>query len=184
LTRTSLLALFSAHGINTYITAGERADGSELPFFTTYAYSSTGRSFTELGATLPTALLQPSLHCLTNGSILLLGGFASSSNSLAPLSTAYMLDPNGAQAEWTQVRLEGESIPPGRRAHLGVTLGNGAGVFVAGGGTGANGMENVLDDSWILDLEKGQWIQVAPAGSGESRLSLLAHDRLTAVVLT
>jgi hypothetical protein len=157
----------AALGETSYFTAGSRADGSVTADLSTYAYTPTG-GFVSLAATLPTGLLQPTLHCLSNGTLLLLGGFDTSSLSLAPLSTAFALDTTDPTSAWQTVSLGG-SAPPGRRAALGVTFGSGSGLFLAGGGTGQNGLERALDDAFVLDFEQAQWQAVTPTGSGTFR---------------
>lgn len=157
-----------ALGETTYLTAGFKPDGSDLPTSTTYSFSSTTSIFTLLSsASLPVDLVQPSLHCLANGTLLLLGGYAISASALTPLSTAYTLDTTLASPEWQTISLGGtDGVPPGRRAHLGVTTGSRRVVFVHGGGTGLDGLESVLDDAWVLDVDQGSWTAVSPQGSG------------------
>jgi hypothetical protein len=84
--------------------------------------------------------------------------------------TAYTLDTSRSDADWQTIGLGGKGeggTPKGRRSHLGVTFGNGKGVFVFGGGEGANGLERVLDDAWVLDLDEGSWVSVKPEGKSE-----------------
>ena len=158
----------SAMGDVTYLTGGMRGDGSNLGFLTTYSYSSATSSFTLLPSTLPLDLVQPSLHCLPNNSLLLLGGYSYTTSSLPSLRTAYTLDTSKADAEWVTITLGGNAAPEGRRAHLATTLGSGNGVFVHGGAKGPSGLGEVLDDAWVLDLEAGAWVAVSPAGTGQS----------------
>lgn len=160
-------AVPSALGDTSYFTAGFKADGSVTAILTTYSYTADG-GFVLHPSTLPVGLLQPTLHCLTNGTLLLLGGYSTSSSSVSPLSSAYTLDTTQASAEWTTIELTGD-VPVGRRAALGVTLGSGNGLFLAGGGTGQNGLENVLDDAYVLSFETGSWESVTPSGTGASR---------------
>lgn len=161
----------SALGTTTYLTAGIKGDGSNLGFLTTYSFSSTTSTFTLLPSTLPLDLVQPTLHCLSNSTLLLLGGYSYTTSSLPSLGTAYTLDTTDSNAEWTTVRLGGDSVPEGRRAHLGTMFGSGNGLFVQGGGKGTNGLGEVMSDAWVLDLESGAWIAVDPLGSGESSFS-------------
>ncbi|KAL7413430.1 hypothetical protein BDY24DRAFT_69198 [Mrakia frigida] len=153
-------------GTTTYLTAGIKGDGSNLGFLTTYSFSSTTSTFTLLPSTLPLDLVQPTLHCLSNSTLLLLGGYSYTTSSLPSLGTAYTLDTTDSNAEWTTVRLGGDSVPEGRRAHLGTMFGSGNGLFVQGGGKGTNGLGEVMSDAWVLDLESGAWIAVDPLGSG------------------
>ena len=88
-----------------------KADGSNLGFLTTYSFSSTTSTFTLLPSTLPLDLVQPTLHCLPNSTLLLLGGYSYTSSSLSSLGTAYTLDTTNSNAEWTIVKLGGDSVP-------------------------------------------------------------------------
>lgn len=158
----------SALGETTYLTGGIRGDGSDLGFLTTYSFSATTSAFTLLSATLPLDLVQPSLHCLPNNTLLLLGGYSYTTSSLPSLRTAHTLDTTNANADWQTITLAGDAAPEGRRAHLATTLGSGNGIFVHGGSKGTSGLGEVMDDAWVLDLESGAWIAIDPAGTGQS----------------
>ncbi|CED82348.1 Kelch-type beta propeller [Phaffia rhodozyma] len=159
-------------GTDTYFTAGVQPDGSNNPTLTTYVFSSESSTFTILsGASIPTALISPSLHCLSNGTLLLFGGYSPSLSSLPPLSTAYTLDTSDTNPAWKTITLgkAQNTVPTGRRGHLGVTFGSRNAIFVHGGGTGSNGLEQVVDDAWILDVNEGTWTEIQPTGTAPGK---------------
>ncbi|KAJ7592924.1 hypothetical protein C8J56DRAFT_822859 [Mycena floridula] len=146
-----------------YIVGGERADGSGIPISEHYIFDVNVPSFTQLAATGgPQAITRHGSVILSNGTMLVFGGYDGSASALTSFSTIWALDTTQSSASWTTLTVSGP-VPPGRR-DFATTLVEGSKVVIHGGNQGAIGDPPgpVLDDGWIMDTSQNPatWTQV------------------------
>jgi hypothetical protein len=153
-----------------FITGGEKADGSGFGYPMTYKLSYDGGAANQLKYTqlapLPIDLAHHASVMLSNGTLLVLGGYTPSSKDHLPLVLAYSLDTTDPKAIWYTIHLSAaatDGVPPERRGHAATYVASTETVLIFGGMTG--GMQGApLDDVWELDLAARQWRSVQGAG--------------------
>ncbi|KAJ9104935.1 hypothetical protein QFC19_003730 [Naganishia cerealis] len=182
----------SVDGKTVYLTGGEKADGSGLGYAEAWAVTlnhidtigtSSNNNETDTITfaplpSLPTDLIHHQSISLSNGTILLLGGYIPSTSSFLPFDTVYALDP-GRGSTWRRAGLTADGKEPtARRGHTAtrVVTTDGSERIVLIGGVGsvnpaaAADQEDVLDDVWMLDPAQGKWQQVEEGvASGRKR---------------
>ncbi|KAJ9117614.1 hypothetical protein QFC22_004464 [Naganishia vaughanmartiniae] len=156
-----------------YPTGGEKADGSGLGYKETWSVTISSQqivTYKELPP-LPTDLVHHQSILLSNGTLLLLGGYIPSTSSFLPMSEAYMLDTSDTQdALWRTVAFHTSSQPAARRGHTAslIAAQDGTEQILLIGGTSssnpsasASGQGEVLEDIWILDPARGEWREIS-----------------------
>ncbi|KAF9510296.1 hypothetical protein BS47DRAFT_1348219 [Hydnum rufescens UP504] len=140
-----------------WITGGEKADGSGLGFNTTYQYVpavtflSSG-SFNPVASDIPEMVGHGSI-LLSNGTLVLFGGYSTSQSALLPLSQLWMLDTKSPGSSWTSVAISG-TIPSPRR-NFAYALLDGGKILVHGGSDAP--FQSVFSDGAILDIGSRSW---------------------------
>ncbi len=147
------------HDGQVFVTGGEKADGSELGYATTYRLSLKGSTLTYFQLpSLPTDLVHHASIFLTNGTLLVIGGWIPSSNQYLTFSQAYSLDTTSSN-DWQRVSLSSSSshgFPTSRRGHT-LTFAESTGTAVLFGGIEGGFQGTPLDDTWELELDTAQW---------------------------
>lgn len=139
-----------------FITGGEKADGSGLAFKEPYQYDSGSSQFTQLSSDNgPPDLIGHASLTLSNGTLLVLGGYSNSLSQLQPLSTIYTF--NISSNTWSSFNASGGTVPDGRRNFAAVMLGDSQ-FLIQGGADGS--LANGLSDGFIFDLNAKTWTNV------------------------
>lgn len=146
----------SSTGGKIWITGGEKADGSNSALSDHVVFDPNVPSFT----LLPTTNGPPDIYghasiVLTNGSLIVFGGYSESLSSLVQLSTIWMLDTTSDTLEWVMLLVDATTLPSGRRGFA-ATLIEGGSVLIHGGCDAT--MQNVYSDGWILDTSKNPMV--------------------------
>jgi hypothetical protein len=141
-----------------YLFGGEKADGSDYIFSEHYIFDPQASTFTQL----PTENGPPDLTghtsiILSNGTILVFGGYSTSLNGLVPFSTIWALDSSQDTLAWQSWSITG-TFPDPRRAFAATVI-PGDKVLMHGGSDQGN--QNTYEDGWILDTSQNPmtWTQ-------------------------
>ncbi|TFK20292.1 galactose oxidase [Coprinopsis marcescibilis] len=133
-----------------FIFGGERADGSRTCLADNWVFDPSHLSFTELPSeNAPPGLCGPVSVPLPDGRILVFGGFSSSSESLLPFSTIYVLDTTRTPYTWSTLDVASDPLPSPRRGFAAVLISSDR-VLIHGGGDASS--QTSMSDGWILDL--------------------------------
>ncbi|PPQ92235.1 hypothetical protein CVT25_008917 [Psilocybe cyanescens] len=132
-----------------FIFGGEKADGSQNAFSDHYVFDPNALTFT----LLPSDSAPPDLYghasiILSDGRILVFGGFCQSLGILLPFSTIWILDTKQANFTWTVIELIETNVPSPRMAFVAVLISGGK--IIIHGGSDAN-LQNNFPDGWVLD---------------------------------
>ncbi|OCB85286.1 hypothetical protein A7U60_g7591 [Sanghuangporus baumii] len=136
-------------GGKVYLIGGERDDGSSFGYSDHYVFDPSTPSFTQL----PTDNGPPDIYghgsvVLSDGRLLVFGGYSQSESSLVPFSTIWSLDTRQSDSSWTMESVSKDSVPPGRRAFAFTWL-EGDRVLIHGGVDAQ--FQTSYSDGWILD---------------------------------
>ncbi|KAG6845483.1 hypothetical protein H0H87_008843 [Tephrocybe sp. NHM501043] len=134
---------------NVYIIGGEKADDSSISFAEHYVFNPGITSFTAL----PTSNAPPGLtgHAsvfLSDGRLLVFGGYSQSSGGLLPLSTIWVLDSSQSPPSWSNANVSGTFFPSPRRAFASTSISGGK-VLIHGGSDAS--LQTNYADGWVLD---------------------------------
>lgn len=156
-----------------YLTGGQKADGSGLGYSEAWLVTLSSQqmaTYTPLPS-LPTDLVHHQSILLSNGTLILLGGYIPSTSSFLPLNQAYVMDTSNTATTtpWrTMVFSSSSSSPVARRGHTAtlITAEDGTEQIVLIGGVASPSPSSpderdVLDDVWILDPARGEWQQIS-----------------------
>ena len=96
---------------------------------------------------------------LSDGRMLVFGGFSQSEDTLLPFSSIWALDTTQSSYSWSAVQVSTASLPTPRRGFVAAALTNGM-VLIQGGASAD--MQTVYSDGWILDTTKSpmEWTSV------------------------
>lgn len=136
---------------------GQKADQSGISFrecwqFQPTAPPSAPASFNLVNADWPDLVGHRTL-LLANGTLLLLGGYSPSLNSLLPFSELWLIDTTVTSPTWRSVIVQG-TVPTPRRGFAAVLL-DGGKLLIHGGADAP--MQTVYSDGAILDLTSMSW---------------------------
>lgn len=136
-------------GGKIWIVGGEKADGSGTAFSDHYVFDPQQPSFTQL----PTADGPPDITghqsiVLSDGRLLVFGGFSPAMNTLIPFSAIWILDTTQPSLSWSTASVSSTSLPSPRRAFSAALVDSGK--ILIHGGADAH-LQNSLEDGWILD---------------------------------
>lgn len=143
-----------------YIIGGEMADGSEIALTEHYVFDPDSQSFTQLPTSNgPSDIIGHSAVILSNGTMLVFGGYSQSQDSLYPFSTIWTLDTTRSTLSWEIITLSATSLPNPRRAFASTCI-EGNKVVIQGGSDAS--YQTTYSDGWILDLslESPNWVEV------------------------
>jgi len=130
-----------------FIFGGEKADGSKNGFSDHFLFDPNAPSF----ALLPSNNAPPDIYghaaiILSDGRILVFGGFSQSRGGLIPFSTIWVLDTKSLS--WAVISTDTSSLPDPRMAFVAVLIPGGK--ILIHGGSDANLLSNFAD-GWVLD---------------------------------
>ncbi|KAK0469742.1 uncharacterized protein EV420DRAFT_60223 [Desarmillaria tabescens] len=143
-----------------YIIGGERADGSGVALTDHYVFDPDSESFTQLPSTDgPSDITGHSSVILSNGTILVFGGYSQSQDSLLLFSTLWTLDTTQSTLSWNLISLSTTILPNPRRAFASTCI-DGNKVVIQGGSDAS--YQTTYSDGWILDLSQDSlnWVEV------------------------
>ena len=131
-----------------YIIGGERDDGSSIGYSDHYVFDPVTTSFTQLPpAGGPPDVYGHSSVVLSDGRLLVFGGYSESRGELIPFTTIWSLNTRQSTATWTTIPVDG-LVPAPRRGFAAVWLSDDR-VLIHGGADAE--LQSTLTDGWILD---------------------------------
>jgi len=138
---------------HVFIFGGERSDGSRVAFSDHFYFAGSSMSFNSL----PTSNAPPDLYghasvILSDGRILVFGGYSPSQSTLLPFSTIWVLD--SSKMEWSVTRTDTSSLPSPRVAFAAASIPSGR-VIIQGGCD--SGFQTNFADGWVLDTTTNPW---------------------------
>ncbi|CCM03611.1 uncharacterized protein FIBRA_05749 [Fibroporia radiculosa] len=151
----------SATGGKVYIVGGEKTDGSGDAFSIHYVFDPSIPSFSALPSTNgPPGIYGHASVVLSNGRLLVFGGYEELSGTLLPFSTVWSLDTTQSSPSWSLLPVADTSLPTPRRGFA-ATLVDGGKVVIQGGADAQ--LETSYSDGWVLDTTTSPmvWTQVA-----------------------
>ena len=134
-----------------FITGGEMADGSGNAFSDHYVFNPTVPSFTLLPPNGPPDIYGHASILLSDGRLLVFGGYSPSQQTLLPFSTIWVLDTSQSNLAWSVIQTSTNTLPSPRMAFAAVSLNDG-GILIHGG-SGAD-LQTNFADGWILDTSQ------------------------------
>ncbi len=157
--RHSTVTVESGH---VFIFGGELADGSDNPITTHYLFDPYAQSFTELPAEGGPPDITGHASCiLSNGTIVVFGGYSQSTSTLLPFSTIWSIDTGIASENitWNSMAVATTNHPLPRRAFAATCL-DGLRVLIHGGSDAE--FQTTYSDGWIIDFSQDPavWIQI------------------------
>lgn len=140
-----------------WIIGGQKADGSGSAFSDHYLFNPSSPSFTLLpSANGPPDITGHQSVVLSNGRLLVFGGYSPSEKSLIPLSTVWSLDlTHPDNFTWSTVSVSTSSVPPLRRNFAATVLDSGK-VLIHGGADAL--LQTSLSDGWVLDTTQSPMV--------------------------
>lgn len=140
-----------------WIVGGEKADDSGSAFSEHYVFNPSGPSFDPLPSTnSPPDITGHQSVVLSDGRLLVFGGYSPSQKSLIPLSTIWALDTNPSDnLSWSMLSTSTSTTPPPRRNFVSTLLNDGK-VLIHGGADSA--IQNSLSDGWVLDTTQSPMV--------------------------
>ncbi|KAF8813335.1 galactose oxidase [Phlegmacium glaucopus] len=147
----------SASG-QVFIIGGEKADGSGNALSDHLVFNPTVPSFTLLPSNGPPDIYGHASIILSDGRLLVFGGYSPSQGTLLPFSTIWVLDTSQSNLVWTIIKTSTTLLPSPRMAFAAVSLDDG-GILIHGG-SDAN-LQTNFADGWILDISQNimNWTQ-------------------------
>lgn len=131
------------------IIGGERADGSNNAFSDNYAFDTSAASFLALSNTTgPANIFDHRSVMLSDGRLLVLGGYDQSQGALVPFSDIWSIDARNTTSTWSLITPSVTNLPTPRRAFVATLLYNNK-VLIHGGADAV--LQQNYDDGWILD---------------------------------
>ena len=150
-----------------YITGGVKDDGSGVTFSEVYAFDPKLSVFTSL-TPLPQGIYHHTSALLPNGTLVLVGGVASSVETgnadVLPLTGIYVMDTTADSTSWIEKSIGGDG-PSGRRGASLTLIGDGSRAFLFGGADSE--LTETYGDGWELDLIGCLWKNVTDESQGE-----------------
>ncbi|EMD33990.1 hypothetical protein CERSUDRAFT_159368 [Gelatoporia subvermispora B] len=153
-----------------WLVGGEKTDGSNTALSDHYVFDPTVPSFTQLPSTNgPPDITGHQSVVLSNGWLLVLGGFSQSENSLVPFTTIWAMDTTSSSLGWATLSVSDANVPPPRRGFAAALMDDGK-IVIHGGADAA--LQTTYDDGWVLDTTQNPM-----AWSSVSALSQLGPRR-------
>ena len=152
----------SSTGGKIWLIGGLKTDGSNVAFSDHYVFDPNIPSFTQL----PTTNGPPDIYghtslVLSNGLLLVFGGFSPSQNILFGFDVIWALDTTKSSLSWTLLSISNSSLPTPRRGFAATVLSVDK-ILIQGGGDST--LQTTFGDGWILDTSKNPmvWSSVEP----------------------
>ena len=142
-----------------FIIGGEMADGSGIALSDHYVFNPTVPSFTLLPPNGPPDIYGHASIILSDGRLLVFGGYSPSQGTLLPFSTIWVLDTSQSNLAWSVIQTSTASLPSPRIAFAATSLNDG-GVLIHGGSD--EDLQTNFADGWILNTSQTTmgWTQV------------------------
>ncbi|KDQ57060.1 hypothetical protein JAAARDRAFT_35657 [Jaapia argillacea MUCL 33604] len=139
----------SSSGGKIWVTGGLKDDGSGTALSDHYVFDPSVPSFT----LLPSANGPPDIYghtsiVLSNGWLLVLGGYCQSEATLITFDRIWVLDTTQSNLSWTMLVISTSNLPSPRRGFA-ATLLDGDRILIHGGSDAV--LQNTYSDGWILD---------------------------------
>ncbi|KAF8632265.1 hypothetical protein AX15_002010 [Amanita polypyramis BW_CC] len=132
-----------------FIVGGEKADGSANAFPDNYIFDPSIPSFTQLSnSDGPSGIYDHASIMLSDGRLLVLGGYYQPQNTLIPFTNIWSFDTRSSSSTWSLLSASNATLPNPRRAFAATLLVNDR-VLIHGGGD-ADLQQNYAD-GWVLD---------------------------------
>lgn len=164
----------SSAGGKIWVVGGIKADGSNAAYSQHYVFDPHVPSFTQL----PTMNGPPDLYghtslVLSNGLLVVFGGFSPSQSMMLDFNTIWTMDTTQSSPSWSTVTLSGSSLPTPRRGFAATVL-SGDKILIQGGADST--LQTIYSDGWILDTSKSPmaWSQVEALSQLGPRIDHLA----------
>lgn len=146
-------------GGKIWIVGGEKDDGSSQALSDHWVFDPTIPSFTQLPADNgPPDLYGHSCAVLSDGRMLIFGGYSQSMNSLVPLTTIWIVDTTQSTLTWQEITLSGSTVPSSRRSPAVVLL-EGGKILIHGGADAV--LQTAYSDGWVLDTTQNPMVWTA-----------------------
>jgi hypothetical protein len=165
----------SSTGGKIWITGGEKADGSNDAISDHEVFDPSIPTFTQL----PSVNGPPDIYghasiVLSNGSLIVFGGYTQSLASMNALSTIWLLDTTASNLQWTLLSVANTTLPTPRRGFAAALLETG--MVIIHGGADAT-LETTYSDGWILDTTQNPMVwsavpQLSQLGSRRDHLAV------------
>lgn len=146
----------SSVGGKIFIVGGEKDDGSGTAFSEHYVFDPSGPSFTQLPSTnAPPDIAGHQATMLTDGRLLIYGGYSPSEQSLIPFTTIWSLDTTQSTPTWTTLLVSPNTVPSPRRGFAAALIDDGK-IVIQGGADAV--LQNSLQDGWVLDTTQNPMV--------------------------
>ncbi|OCH93032.1 hypothetical protein OBBRIDRAFT_378631 [Obba rivulosa] len=172
----------SSSGGKIWLVGGEKTDGSNTALSDHYVFDPTAPSFTQLPSTNgPPDIYGHQSAVLSNGWLLVFGGFSQSENSLIPLTTIWAMDTTSSSLGWATLSVSNASVPSPRRGFAAALMDDDK-VVIHGGADAA--LQTSYDDGWVLDTTQSPmvWSSVSALSQLGSRRDHLAVAKGSQVI--
>ncbi|KZT02273.1 galactose oxidase [Laetiporus sulphureus 93-53] len=150
-----------ATGGKVYIVGGLKSDGSGEAFSTHYVFNPSVPSFTALPSSNgPPAIYGHQCVVLSDGRMIVFGGYDYSSGALVAFDTIWALDTTDSTSSWSSVSVSSSTLPNSRRGFA-ATLVDGQKVVLQGGADAD--LTISYSDGWVLDTTQSPmvWSEVS-----------------------
>ena len=149
----------SSTGGKIWLVGGVKDDGSGNAFSDHYVFDPNAPSFTQLPSDNgPPDLYGHASIVLSDGQMIIFGGYSQSKGVLIPFTTIWAMDTTQSSLTWTLLSISNSSLPQPRRAFAAVLL-EGGKVLIHGGADAV--LQNVFSDGWILDTTQNPMVWTA-----------------------
>ncbi|GBE87851.1 hypothetical protein SCP_1200760 [Sparassis crispa] len=146
----------SSSGGKIYIVGGLKTDGSNNAYSDHYVFDPKTPSFTQLPSTNgPPDIYGHASIVLSNGWLIVFGGYCQSENTLLPFTTVWAMDTTQSTLGWATLSVSNASVPSPRRGFA-ATLLEGGQVVIHGGADAE--MQTTLSDGWVLDTTRSPMV--------------------------
>lgn len=143
-------------GGKIWLIGGEKDDGSNNAFSDHYVFDPNVPSFTTLPSTNgPPDLYGHACVVLSDGRLIIFGGYSPSTATLIPFTTMWVIDTTQSTLTWTSLSISGSSLPSPRRGFASTLLEDGK-LLIQGGADAT--LQNLYSDGWILDTTQNPMV--------------------------
>jgi N-acetylneuraminic acid mutarotase len=151
----------ASNGGKVYLVGGEKDDGSTSGYSDHYVFDPSVPGFSQLPSDNgPSDIYGHCSTILSNGKMVVLGGYSASEAKMISFSTIWSLDTTSSSFSWSTESVSSSSVPPGRRAFACTWL-EGDKVLIHGGSDAS--FQSTYNDGWVLDASKNpmEWSSVS-----------------------
>lgn len=139
----------ASNGGRVFLIGGEKDDGSSNGYSDHYVFDPSAPSFTQL----PSENGPPDIYghasvVLTDGRMLVFGGYSQSEAQLIPFTTIWSMNTTSSTLSWSSESVSSTNVPFGRRAFASTWI-EGDRILIQGGSDAE--LQTTYSDGWILD---------------------------------